>query len=96
MVSNLKTIVKSLVDQDAKYIQVVEQSSAVIEGRISDGLTTDHAGLNKYYNDKDPNLIKIANALASMAHSAKVKLEGATKSPQGTEKHISSLAQSNQ
>ncbi|KFY69602.1 hypothetical protein V496_00117 [Pseudogymnoascus sp. VKM F-4515 (FW-2607)] len=60
---------------------VVEQASAVIEGRLSVGLTVNHSGLNKYTSDQDPNLIMIAKVVAGMVHSSRSKIEHAANLP---------------
>ena len=51
--------------------KVVDQSSAVIQGRMSDGLTTTHSGLAKYLNDADPNFVKVGKRVSSMVTAAK-------------------------
>jgi hypothetical protein len=78
----------SLVNHVTKFIQVVEQSSAIIEGRLSDGLTVNHSALNKYTSDQDPNLIKIGKVVAEMVHSSILKIGNATSVPQGMRMHI--------
>lgn len=63
--------------------QAVEQSSAVIDGRLSDGLTVDHSGLNKYTSEQDPNFIKVAGVVAGMIESSRSKSAQAKKLSQG-------------
>jgi hypothetical protein len=77
-----------LVNYVINSIQVVEQSSAIIEGRLSDGLTVNHSALNKYTSDQDPNLIKIGKVVAKMAHSSRLKIENAISVPHGMQMHI--------
>lgn len=62
----------------------MEKSSAVIDGRLSDVLDTNHSGLNKYASENDPNMIKIAEVLADMVRSATLKVEQRAATLQGT------------
>ncbi|KAK4982355.1 hypothetical protein LTR50_007760 [Elasticomyces elasticus] len=62
---------------------VVSQDSAVIKGRLSEGLAVDHSGLNKYISNEDPNLVKIGDVVARMVRSAQTRFQNSGDVPQG-------------
>ena len=66
----------------------MDECSAVIDGRLSDVLDTNHSGLNKYASENDPNMIKIAEVLGKMIRSAKSKVEHRAATLQGTKTSI--------
>ena len=54
-------------------LQIVNQNSAVIEGQLHMGLSTDPSGLNKYRSRNDPNFVKVAQQISNMVNAAKIR-----------------------
>ncbi|KAL9611240.1 MAG: hypothetical protein Q9167_004094 [Letrouitia subvulpina] len=63
---------------------VVNQQSAVIEGRPSEGLNTDHSGLNKYGSKEDYSFRRIAREMKRMVGLVPLRAQGRVNSEAGT------------
>jgi hypothetical protein len=57
----------------------VNQQSAVIEGRPSEGLNTDHSGLNKYGSENDYSFRRVAREIKRMVELAPLHAQGSHK-----------------
>ena len=61
----------------------MNQQSAIIEGRPSEGLNTDHSGLNKYGSKNDYSFRRVAREIKTMVGLALLRAQGAHESETG-------------